>query len=688
MKRLIAVAVLTAAAALRADVVKLETDAASAEGDGNTKKSTALYLEAAKLRAASLAKLEAAETKRKKGSGISLDGDLDYGEDDADPVEDDLGVTQKMDARLAMQAAAQVSELQVITGYDYLHGADTNTAERLFAAAQATTREAMRLAKEAGDAALAEKARKRLQQIRGYTRDYTPPANVPAAEAAQVWLEEIEVLRMREDYTAAFAAGEKAIDAGAGVKAVKAMLAARDNLPGRDATFAWLRKMAGDARFKGDEKIAIWNMAGDYASRRLRPEILREAADEIAKLGGKPNWMWETVLKEFEALKDFPRPESEIVFPKTLADFGVKREGKTVRAEDYVDLDGDGSDMTSAIQDALDTPGVQTVIIGKLDTPWRIRTVKVHSNQRIQLEKGVQILGEKLSRSMEGVDGCSLFDVNKVQNVIIEGLGDTPEDCFIGKYATYEERKANGRRYYGGSGVGIGSSRNVLVRNLKISYNTCDGVSVGGLLSPARNIWLDNLVCDGNYRQGMSLGNTDGLYVRKVVFSRTDGNFPMAGVDIEPVYASEHISNIYFIDCTFRDNVGGGLLLAISSYHPVTIAAKRCLFAAQSQSGVCETARTTLYTGAERPPAGIISFEDCTLCRWMGQGAIRFEGCPLFDMKFVNSTVKITDNRPAGSVPDVPICTTNTAWNPAWADWRKYPFKAKLDLSGLKEEGK
>ena len=62
MKRLIAVAALTAAAALRADVVKLETDAASAEGDGNTRKSTTLYLEAAKLRAASLAKLEAAET--------------------------------------------------------------------------------------------------------------------------------------------------------------------------------------------------------------------------------------------------------------------------------------------------------------------------------------------------------------------------------------------------------------------------------------------------------------------------------------------------------------------------------------------------------------------------------------------------------------------------------------------------
>ena len=633
------ISVLALTPALLADVAKIESDAATAEGDGNLRRSISLYRDAAKLRAASLAKLEATEKKRKKGAGIDLDGDLTYGEDAADPLGDDLGVTQKMDARLALQAAAQISELQVITGYDYLHAAETNVAERLFAAAEKTTREALKLAKEQKNATLAEAARKRLLQIRGYKRDYTPPADVPAAEAAQVWMDEIWVLRLREDFAAALAAGEKAIDAGAGVKAVKAMLAARDNLPGRDETFAWLRKMANDARFKDDEKVAIWNLTGDYASTRLRPEILHEAANEIKKLGGQPNWA--SILKEFEAAERFPRPESEIVFPKTLADFGVKREGKTVRAENYLDLDDDGSDMTKAIQDALDTPGVQTVVIGKLKTPWRIRSVKVHSNQRVQIEKGVQILGERLSRSMEGVDNCSLFEVKKVRNVIIEGLGDRPEDCFVGKYATHAERKANGRRYYGGCGVGIDASANVLVRNLKVSYNTCDGVSVGGLLSPAQNIWLDNLVCDGNFRQGMSIVNADGVYSRKVVFSGTDGNEPKAGVDMEPVYPSNFISEIYFLDCRFYNNASKNVIFATSTYAPMTAYFKRCQFEAQRNGNIAVLARAGIYMEAFCHAPSKIIFDECRIDGYSdGYGnPIQFLSTFLYDVTFRNCVI-------------------------------------------------
>lgn len=672
------------AAVAAADVEKIESDAAAAEENGQLERSVGLYAEAARLRGAALASLEKAEAKRKKGAGIGLDEDLEYGEDDKDEIEDDLGVTQKMDARLQLQAASQISKLQVITGYDLLHAARTNDAERLFSQAEKTTAELRKLAGDAKDPKLVEEARLRLLEIRVYKRDYEPPKDVPPDRAAAVWTDETDVLGRRGDYAGALAAGEKAIVAGGGVAAVRAMLAARDNLSGRDETFAWLEKTADDARFGKKEQAEVWNMIGAYASTRLRPETVRRAADRVAALGGKAG-AWAGIVADFEAFERFPLPESEIVFPKSLADFGVKKEGKTVRAENYLDLDGDGSDMTQAIQEALDTPGVQTVVIGKLDTPWRIRQIVPHSNQRIQLEKGVRIIGEKLSRTTEGLD-TSMFLLRKVRNVVIEGLGEKPEDCFIGKYETHAERKANGRRYYGGSGVDVDAASDVLVRNLKISYNTCDGVCVSGLLSPSRRVWLDNLVLDGNYRQGMSIVNANGVYSRGVVFSGTDGNEPMAGVDLEPVYHSAHVANVYFIGCTFRDNTGGGLLVAAASYRPVTISAKRCLFEAQSRSGVLETARTTLYTGAERPALGLLSFEDCTLCRWRGQGAVRFEGRPLFDMKFVNSTVKITDDRPAGSVPDGPVLSTNTAWNPLWADWRKYPFDPKLDLSGLKAE--
>ena len=98
------------------------------------------------------------------------------------------------------------------------------------------------------------------------------------------------------------------------------------------------------------------------------------------------------------------------------------------------------------------------------------------------------------------------------------------------------------------------------------------------------------------------------------------------------------------------------------------------------------TARTTLYVAEEHPTVGRLVFEDCTLCRWMGQGAVYFFGCPIWDMTFKNSTAKITDTRPRGSVPDGPVLQTNLSWTASWADWKKYTFSPTFDLSGLKNE--
>ena len=682
MKSLLLAMALFSALAAPGDIAHVEREAEKVLSLRGKDHAAKLFAKAAKMREAHLADLERIESRRKGLDEGVLSGDLDV---DSSLLADDMDMEQdsSLEKTLDVRHIAQLSENYYQLAYDHLFAFNQKEAEKYFAKADRSTAELLKTAQKQNDKELCAIARKRLFNIRVYRKDYTAPKVIPAGEAgADVWLGELDVLRARGAFDEAAEAGERAFSLSPSVKVIKKILAARDNLPGKDALIDWLLKHSSDKRFNKIERIEILNIAGEYASKKFRPETAKKIARNIKSLGAEPRG-WVKILDEYEEFARFPRPESEIVFPRTLKDFGVGKEGKTVKASNYLDPDSDGKDMTRAIQEALNTPDVSKVIIDRLDRPWRITSVKIPSNRHIVLEKGVSIIGEELSRTVKKADG-SMFVISKAANIIIEGLGEKPEDCHIGKFSTREERRRRGTRY-GGNAVGI-EGRNVLIKNVSLSYNNNDGCTVGGQFSPSRQLWFDNVLFDGNFRQGMSVINGRRMYLRKCVFSNTDGDAPMAGVDFEPVYPSEYVNEIYFMDCVFSKNGGGGLLVATSSFHPVTISIRRCLFESQAHSGMLTTARTTYYTSAERPALGLIQVEDSTLCRWMGQGAVDFLGCPLFDMKFINSKVKISDKRPRGTVPDGTMVTTNTVWGPSWAKWRDYPFKAKIDFSGLSQE--
>jgi tetratricopeptide (TPR) repeat protein len=682
MRKILVIIAFTCAFSVFGDIADVEREAEKVLSLRGREAAAKIFAKAAKMREVHLREMEKFELRRKSQGDAVLSGDLEV---DVSVDAADMGEAEdsSLDKSLDMRYIAQISENYYQLGYDHLFASNAEEAEKYFAKADKSTAELLKAAEKENDKELCAIARKRLFNIRVYRKDYTAPKVIPVGEAgAAVWLGELDVLRARGAFDEAAEAGERAFRLSPSVKVIKKILAARDNLPGKDALIDWLLKHSSDKRFNKIERIEILNTAGEYASKRFRPETAKKIAQIIKSLGSEPRG-WVKILDEYEEFARFPRPESEIVFPKTLKDFGVTKEGKTVKASNYLDIDSDGKDMTRAIQEALNAPDVSKVIIDKLERPWRITSVKIPSNRHIVLEKGVSIIGEELSRTVKKADGAMFF-IAKGANIIIEGLGEKPEDCHIGKFSTREERRRRGTRY-GGSAVGI-EGRNVLIKNVSLSYNNNDGCSIGGQFSPSKQLWFDNVKFDGNFRQGMSVINAKGMYLRKCVFSNTDGGAPMAGVDFEPVYTSEYVNEIYFMDCVFSKNGGGGLLVATSSFHPVTISARRCLFESQPCSGILTTARTTYYTSAEKPALGLIQIEDSTLCRWMGQGAVDFLGCPLFDMKFINSKVKISDKRPRGTVPDGTIVTTNAVWGPTWAKWRDYPFKAKIDFSGLSQE--
>ena len=83
-------------------------------------------------------------------------------------------------------------------------------------------------------------------------------------------------------------------------------------------------------------------------------------------------------------------------------------------------------------------------------------------------------------------------------------------------------------------------------------------VQGGSKRNHSKNVHLQDVTCDNNYRQGLSVISVDGLLVEGCVFKNT-GMPPCAGVDIEPDAAAEKVKNVVLRDCRFVYNYGDGI---------------------------------------------------------------------------------------------------------------------------------
>jgi len=365
-----------------------------------------------------------------------------------------------------------------------------------------------------------------------------------------------------------------------------------------------------EKKSSADALAAAWSRAGYEAFLHHRDDIMREAVREIAKLKRKPSEnanRWVTSLACYDNMKTFPRPESETVAPKTLADLGVKERHTLVVGE----LDWNAEDATECVEEALGS-GATTVIFENRGSPWYVRQIRPRSNQRIVFRKGVRVHMDKVS--CQNNDKRPLVSFDGVRNVIFEGEGE-PGDVVISKFPDQKTR-LKWQPGEGGSGFRISSSKRIVIRNLTSSWNSCDGVGIGGSFDegPSADIWVENCVFANNYRQGMSVIDCAGLYCRNVSFLDTQGGDPMCGIDFEQDYESSATSDCYFYDCTFGGNVGGAMNWSAGGYFPVTAHVKRCRFLkSPTQHQLSVQARDWASKADNMRAPGKIVFEDCDM---------------------------------------------------------------------------
>lgn len=297
---------------------------------------------------------------------------------------------------------------------------------------------------------------------------------------------------------------------------------------------------------------------------------------------------------------------------------------RTVRVSEF---GFDSADSTRFFEAAL-ASGAGRIIVDRQATDWITGPISVkRSNLEIVLEDGVTV------RALEGSYISvrdRVFGIYSVSNVVLRGEGTAG---IIMRKADY----ADPTKYEKGEQRGctvVHSSQNCVISNLFLCSSGGDGVEI----TNSKGVRLEDLRCDENYRQGISINSGEDVTVRRCSFTRTQGTAPMDGCDIEPFYDYHKVQNILFEDCVFEDNASTGIELYLPVVNadspPVSIVFRRCCSRRNAGYGVH---LTTAFEGA--PVHGTMVFEECSFVgNASGEFLIRGQKPNGMSYSFINCT--------------------------------------------------
>ena len=383
------------------------------------------------------------------------------------------------------------------------------------------------------------------------------------------------------------------------------------------------------------EKLSIWDKYAYEGYMQLDPAHIRKGREMSFKLGGSGgaySGRLKRALEVWDDLEHFPVDEKDVKFPKTLEDFGIKV-WKTVHVAK--DFGFDPVNATAFLQAAI-TSGAQRVVIENVGKPWYTRTIRLPSNIEIVLEKGVRL---HTDRTWDKFVKGGIFVISGVSNVVVRGEAGNDHDSVISQFHDMLDR-ARHCRDYGSSGILVADALHIAVRDLRIADCAEDGIAYGGM-GFSSDMYFENLDLDSNFRQAASLCNINRGFFRRVRFRNTAGSEPGAGIDLEPAELCQANSSIYLYDCTFENNLGGGLLFSTSSCLPITLHAKRCVFKPNRHGDVMVMIRIGPYVGRGKTVPGKAIFEDCDFQGYSDISPVRVDSLSLLDLEFRNC--RITD---------------------------------------------
>ena len=125
------------------------------------------------------------------------------------------------------------------------------------------------------------------------------------------------------------------------------------------------------------------------------------------------------------------------------------------------------------------------------------------------------------------------------------------------------------------------------VSTLRIENSGGDGLDLSGNLV---DITIRNVIATDNYRQGMSVISAVNMLVQDCAFERTRGTPPESGVDFEPDFSGDRLTNITFVNVSTVANHGAGFSIWTGNLRgnrlPITLNFINCSNTADEGSGI------------------------------------------------------------------------------------------------------
>jgi hypothetical protein len=272
------------------------------------------------------------------------------------------------------------------------------------------------------------------------------------------------------------------------------------------------------------------------------------------------------------------------------------------------------TDATAAFQTAIQS-NYDTIVIDKQSTDWNVAYNHFFdlTNKVIIFESGV------ILRAIPGAfpePGHCLFRMVRCHDITIIGY----QVEFIMNKPEYVLLNDSEYRHC----LHIDNCLNIKVFGLTLRDSGGDGVYVGGAdywnesRTYSENIWLEDLRCINNYRQGLSICSVENMTVSHCQFSETKGTLPEAGIDIEPFEPYQRIVNLTLDHCVFTKNDYAGLAVALvfmdSTSLPVSIKVQDCVFRQNCRAGH-PYGPSEIMVGADKskPVKGSVVFERCVV---------------------------------------------------------------------------
>lgn len=219
-----------------------------------------------------------------------------------------------------------------------------------------------------------------------------------------------------------------------------------------------------------------------------------------------------------------------------------------------------------------------------------VRSVKLRSRMHLQMDPSAKLVAKPT--------GAAQYNV-----VLADNIHDV---AISGGQIIGERDQHAGTSGEGGHGIRIRGSQRVTIRDIRISKCWGDGITVGpkpvwqAPYIPSRDVALAGVVCTGNRRNALSIGNVIGMKVYDSEFSNTHGTKPQCGIDVEPdnddYGSNDSCDNVHIQNCLMIGNAKNGLNLWSQRAQGITV--KNCVM---DNNGVCgvfaEGARNVVLTG-------------------------------------------------------------------------------------------